>query len=121
MDIEQVRLYCLSKEHSTEDMPFDDTFVTFKVAGKIFAGLPLEKPGMLVLKCNPEIFDDLCARYPSVEQAWHWHKKFWIQMHICESDITDELVRKLIDDAYIQVVAKFSRKRRIELGLEDLF
>lgn len=121
MNIEQVRLLCLSKAHTTEDMPFDDTFVTFKVAGKIFAGLPLEHPGLLVLKCNSEYFDDLCAAYPSIHQAWHWHKKHWVQLQLDGSDISDALVRRLIDDAYIQVIAKFSRKLRVELDLEELF
>lgn len=44
MTIEDARIYCLSKPHATEDMPFGDDYVTFRIGGKIFAGLPLEKP-----------------------------------------------------------------------------
>lgn len=116
MDIEEARIRCLSKPHTTEEMPFDDTYVAFKVAGKIFAGLPLESPGLYVLKCDPEAFDDLVAEHPSIQQAWHWHKKHWIQIQLNGPDITDKLVKELTDKAYDAVVAKFTKKLKAELG-----
>ncbi|HNZ85954.1 MAG TPA: MmcQ/YjbR family DNA-binding protein, partial [Paludibacteraceae bacterium] len=36
MNIEEVRTYCLSKPYVTEDFPFDETVLVFRVAGKIF-------------------------------------------------------------------------------------
>lgn len=43
MNIEDVREYCLSLAHATEDMPFDESTVAFRVGGKIFAMLGLER------------------------------------------------------------------------------
>ncbi|PYJ50104.1 MAG: hypothetical protein DME87_07330 [Verrucomicrobia bacterium] len=37
MDLEQFREYCLSKVAATENMPFGEGVLVFKVAGKIFA------------------------------------------------------------------------------------
>ena len=37
MNIEQLREYCLSKKAVTEDFPFDEHTLVFKVLGKMFA------------------------------------------------------------------------------------
>ena len=52
MDIESIRQYCLQKLYVSEEFPFDETTLVFKVAGKMFACMPLEKPDMLVLKSS---------------------------------------------------------------------
>ena len=58
----------------------------------------------------------LCCRYSAIEPAWHFNKKYWNQ-HLYAA-LDDEVVMHLIDHSYDEVVKKFSRKRRIELGLE---
>ena len=116
MDIENVRQYCLQKLHTTEEFPFDDMTLVFKVAGKMFACLPLNKPDMLVLKCDADYAIELRDKYSAIESAWHFNKKYWNQ-HIL-SALDDDLVMHLIDHSYNEVVKKFSRKRRIELCLE---
>ncbi len=55
MNIEQIREYCLKKKGVTEEFPFDEETLVFKVAGKIFllasfASIPLQ----INLKCDPE-------------------------------------------------------------------
>lgn len=116
MDIENIRQYCLQKLHTTEEFPFDDVTLVFKVAGKMFACLPLNKPDMLVLKCDADYAIELRDKYSAIESAWHFNKKYWNQ-HIL-SALDDELIKHLIDHSYNEVVKKFSRKRRIELCLE---
>lgn len=116
MDIENIRQYCLQKLHTTEEFPFDDMTLVFKVAGKMFACLPLNKPDMLVLKCDADYAIELRDKYSAIESAWHFNKKYWNQ-HIL-SALDDDLVMHLIDHSYNEVVKKFSRKRRIELCLE---
>ncbi len=37
MDIVEFRKYCLSKPGTSEDYPFDETTLCFRVEGKIFA------------------------------------------------------------------------------------
>ena len=54
MNIESVREYCLSLPQTTEDFPFDESTLAFRIEGKIFAMVDLEKTEWFVLKCNPE-------------------------------------------------------------------
>ena len=116
MNIEEIREYCLQKPYSTEEFPFDDTTLVFKVAGKMFACLPLERSDMLTLKCDASYAIELRERYSAIEPAWHFNKKYWNQHLIPALD--DELIKSLIDHSYAEVIKKFSRKRRIELNLE---
>ena len=113
MDIESIRDYCLRKRAATEEFPFDDTTLVFKVAGKMFACMPLEKPDMLILKCDADRAIELRDRYSAIEAAWHFNKKYWNQ-HII-SMLDDRLLMELIDHSYDEVVKKLSRTKREEL------
>ena len=54
MNIESFRDFCLSLPNVTEDFPFDDTTLVFRVGGKIFAIIDLVDTEWFVLKCNTE-------------------------------------------------------------------
>jgi len=54
MNIETARDYCLSLPLVNEDFPFDETTLVFRIGGKIFAMMDLEKTEWFVLKCAPE-------------------------------------------------------------------
>jgi predicted DNA-binding protein (MmcQ/YjbR family) len=72
MNIEEIREYCLSKKEVSESLPFNDTAMVFKVAGKMFALLDLsEDQRGLSLKCDPELAIELREHYPEVTGAWH--------------------------------------------------
>lgn len=115
MDIEEVREYCLGKFLAAESFPFDDDTLVFKVAGRIFACLSLQRPDVLILKCEPDYAIELRDRYPAIEPAFHFNKKHWNQHWLPQLD--DALVRSLIDHSYAEVLKKLSRKLRSELGL----
>ena len=55
MNIESAREYCLSLPQVTEDFPFDETTLVFRIGGKIFAMLDLENTEWFVLKCQPVV------------------------------------------------------------------
>ena len=113
MDIETVREYCLSKRATTEEFPFDDTTLVFKVAGKMFACMPLEKADMLILKCDAEYALELREEYSAIEPAWHFNKKYWNQLRI--SELEEGLLKRLIDHSYDEVTRKMPRKLREEI------
>ncbi len=60
MDIEQIRAYCLSKPHATEDFPFDETTLVFRVMNKIFASIGLDNVYWFA-KCDPEYAIESCV------------------------------------------------------------
>lgn len=119
MDIEAVRDYCLSLPLVTEDFPFDETTLVFRVGGKIFAMMDLERTEWFVLKCAPEYAIELRERYPEIAPAWHMNKKHWNQLNLFGS-LPDELVCSLICHSYNEVVKKMPKRVRMEAGIQFL-
>lgn len=111
MNIEDVRLYCLSLPLATEDFPFDDTTLAFRVLGKIFAMIDLENTQWFVLKCDPDYAIDLRDKHPEIAGAWHMNKKYWNQIDLFGA-LPDNLIISLINHSYAEVVKKMTRKAR---------
>ena len=105
----------MGKPWATEEFPFDETTLVFKVAGKMFACLPLERSEWLMLKCDADYAIELRDRYEAIAPAWHFNKKYWNQHLIPALD--DDLIKHLIDHSYEEVVKKLTRKVRAELNL----
>ena len=99
---------------ATEDFPFDDTTLVFRVMGKIFASIGLDDVDWFCLKCDPDYAIELRERYAGIAGAWHWNKKYWNQLAQGD-DLSDEMVRHLIDHSYDEVVKKLTRKQRESL------
>ena len=83
MNIDNFREYCLRKPGTTEEFPFDNETLVFKVMGKMYAlsGLKSWEEGepRINLKCDPERALELRADYPeSVLPGFHMNKKHCI-------------------------------------------
>ena len=76
MNVEDIRAYCLSLPLTTEDFPFDEDCLAFRVQGKIFAMINLENTKWFVLKCNPDYAVELRERHREIEGAWHMNKRY---------------------------------------------
>ncbi|MBQ8760496.1 MAG: MmcQ/YjbR family DNA-binding protein [Bacteroidales bacterium] len=113
MNIELIREYCLQKPFTNESFPFDDSTLAFKLMGKIFACLDLNRPNLVVLKCDPEYALELRQRYEGVEAAWHWNKKHWNQVYL-NRDVSETLVYSLIDHSYELVFNKIPKRVKNE-------
>lgn len=104
MNIETIREYCLSKKGAEEDYPFDEETLVFKVRGKMFALIPLEKiPLQINLKCDPEKAIELREKYEDVLPGWHMSKKHWNTI-ILEGNIRWNDLKDWIDHSYDEVV-----------------
>lgn len=113
MNVESLREYCLSLPLATEDFPFDETTLVFRVVGKIFAMLDLERPDVVSLKCNPDYALQLREEHPEISGAWHMNKKYWNQVNL-SGHLEDELVQGLVRHSYAEVMKKLTRKERAE-------
>lgn len=60
---------------TSEDMPFDDDTLVFRVANSISCIALSARPTRLLLKCDPELAIDLRERYRAVEPAFHMNKE----------------------------------------------
>ena len=113
MNIEDARLYCLSKENVTEDFPFDETTLAFRVENKIFAICDLENTKWFCVKCDADYAIELRDRYiGAIEPAWHFNKKYWNQHAI--SQLNDALIKELIDHSITEVIKKLPKIRQRE-------
>lgn len=113
MNIETIRNYCLSLPLATEDFPFDETTLVFRVLGKIFAMVDLEHPEWVSLKCSPEYALELRDAHTEIEGAWHMNKKYWNQVNLT-GRLDDAFVQGLVRHSYSEVVRKMTRKERME-------
>lgn len=113
MNVESLREYCLSLPLATEDFPFDETTLVFRVVGKIFAMLDLERPDVVSLKCNPDYALQLREEHPEISGAWHMNKKYWNQVNL-DGHLEDAFVCGLVRHSYAEVVKKLTRKERAE-------
>lgn len=115
MDIESIREYCLSLPKVTEDFPFDDTTLVFRIGGKIFAMMDLENASKLTLKSDPNQALILRDKYSEISGAWHMNKKYWNQLNLY-GQLSDTLVKQLIRHSYSEVVKKFPKRRQQEFS-----
>lgn len=113
MDIETIRDYCIRKKGTTEEFPFDNVTLVFKVMGKMYACIGLDNPEWLSLKCKPEYALELREHHSGIEEAYHFNKKYWNQVSL-QGDIDDKLILLLIDHSYEEVIKKFTRKLKKE-------
>lgn len=118
MNIEQVREYTLSLNGVTEDQPFGDNIITFRLEGKIFVCLWLgggehdmkDSTPRLALKLLPERNVELREHYSAVQPAWHWNKKHWSDVYYELLD--DTLVQEWIRESYGLITSKLPKAIR---------
>lgn len=115
MDIETLRLYCLSKPATTEGLPFGEDVLVFKV-GKMFALISISQPHSVNLKCKPSYAEELREKHPEITPGYHMSKIHWNTVSLTGA-LTDAFLRSLIDHSYDLVVASLSKKERAALGV----
>ena len=119
MNIEQLRDYCLNKKGVTEDFPFDEDALVFKVLGKMFllTSLKAWEAGTqsVNLKCEPDYAQELRAEYDSIEPGFHMNKKHWNTVRIHKGELQPQFILKLVDHSYDMVVKGMPKKLRESL------
>lgn len=116
MNLADLREYCLKKKGKiTEEFPFDEETLVFKVFGRMFLLTNVNDiPLSMNLKCDPERAIELRERYPAVTPGYHMNKKWWNTVD-ADGSIPDALVYELIDHSYDEVVKKLPVKLRTKL------
>ena len=108
------RDYCLSLPNATEDMPFGDDTLVFKVGGKIFLLTNLEGPLSINLKCEPEYAITLREEHSSIRPGFHMNKKHWNTVDM-DGLLSDKFIIELINHSYQQVYLTLSKKVKSDL------
>ncbi|WP_143962249.1 MmcQ/YjbR family DNA-binding protein [Litoribacter populi] len=114
MDIEIFRDYCLGLPGVTEDTPFDEDTLCFRVGGKIFAITDITSFESINLKCNPEKAVELRELYTGILPGYHMNKKHWNTVS-CDGSISQKLILELTDHSYDLVLKSLPKKTQAEI------
>lgn len=125
MDIEQVRNFTLTMNGVTEDQPFGDDIITYRIEGKIFLCLWLgggkhdmnDDQPRFALKLTPERNEELREHYSAILPAWHWNKKHWSDVYY--EQLEEHLVMDLIRESYALVVSKLPKSLRLKYMVDS--
>ena len=114
MHIEAFREYCLSLPGTTEEFPFGEETLVFKVGGKMYALTDVDLFESINLKCDPEKAVELRERYPAVQPGYHMNKKHWNTV-LTDGSVPDLLLKEWIKESYHLVVEGLPKKVRESL------
>ena len=114
MTLDHFREYCLSFKGTTEELPFDENTLVFKVLGKMFALCNMMSFEFTNLKCDPEKAVNLREEHTEVTPAWHMNKKHWNSVSFI-GDLSDQQIENWIEDSYNLVVKNMPKALREQL------
>ncbi|WP_017416900.1 MmcQ/YjbR family DNA-binding protein [Clostridium tunisiense] len=115
MNVETLKKYCDSKKSSTNDFPFDNETLVYRIGSKIFALIRLNSnPLQVNLKCDPYMAQCLRFDYPSITPGYHMNKKYWNTLNI-DGSLSDEFIEHLIDISYDVVFNSLAKRLQKEI------
>ncbi len=117
MNIEELRSYCLSKKGVTEEFPFDEYTLVFKVMGKMFALTGLDSEETTVnLKCKPDYAVELREEFSDyIFPGYHMNKQHWNTINY-SGGLKDKFAKEVVDHSYELVVSGLTKKQKEELN-----
>ncbi len=119
LDYSQIRSHCMAKPGTTEETPFDEITVTFKVKGKMYVLInPEGMPLRMNLKCDPETAEALRELHQAIQPGYHMNKTHWNTVTI-DGSIPDDEILRMIDYSYKLVAESLPKSVRAELGLQE--
>lgn len=122
MELEEIKTYCQSKLYVTEEFPFGDVPICYKLSGKIFVQLyPYEYDYKITLKCTVDAGQFYREVYPQkVVRGYHCppvQQPYWNTIYL--DDFPDDELLNMIDLAYDTVLSKLSKKDRKRIREEQ--
>jgi len=109
MNIETLRVYCLSKPAVEESLPFGPDTLVFKANGKIFLLASLDtEPLQFNVKCDPEKAIELREEFACVIPGYHMNKKHWNTV-VVDGSVPVKRIKEWIDHSYELVTGKKTR------------
>src|SRR5438309_11503286 len=114
MDIEQVRTYCLSFPHATENVQCGNDLV-FKIAGKMFAVVVLEGASKYCLsfKCTEEKFAELIEQ-DGIDPAPYSARYHWVAFKSFDV-LSEKELKGLLRNSYDLVLGRLSKKTKAQI------
>ena len=123
-DWRRIHEYCMNKPCVYETRPFGVDPICYRVAGKIFAQLtPKENWFKITLKTNPNAADFYRRMYPGVVlRGYHCppvQQPYWNTIDLDQFE--EDLLWKMLDEAYEEVIKKLPKRDRERLPLIEQY
>jgi predicted DNA-binding protein (MmcQ/YjbR family) len=115
LNIEEIRDYCLVKPGVTEDMPFGEDTLVFRVGEKLFLLTSISDSTQFNVKCDPELAVELRERYSEVRPGYHMNKKHWNTVHT-DGSLSRKQICEMIDHSYELVLKSLPKKVQDEIS-----
>ena len=114
MNIEEIRDYCLAKPGVTEDMPFGEDTLVFRVGEKLFLLTSLSQGDRFNVKCDPEHAIELREQHTEVQPGYHMNKKHWNTVHT-NGSLSRRHICDMIDHSYDLVLKSLPKNIRDQI------
>jgi len=114
VNIEEIRDYCLAKPGVTEDMPFGEDTLVFRVGEKIFLLTSLSQGDRFNVKCDPEHAMELREQHTEVQPGYHMNKKHWNTVHT-NGNLSLREICDMIDHSYELVLKSLPKNIREQI------
>jgi predicted DNA-binding protein (MmcQ/YjbR family) len=115
MNIESLRDFCLGLPGCTEDFPFDESTLAFRVSNKIFLLTDVDEGHSFNAKCDPEWAIELRELHPdAILPGYHMNKKHWNTV-LLHADLDERLLREMIRHSYELIRNSLPKAQRLAL------
>ena len=111
MNRDQAISFCESLPSAEASFPFDEHTLVFKIAGKMFAMLPLEKEPQIALKFSPDVLESLRESHAAIFKGAYLNPIHWGGVYLDNSASPKE-IQNWIKTSYNLVVAKLPVAQR---------
>lgn len=98
--------------YTTEEFPFNETTLVYKVGGKMFLLVDIHETERITLKSSPSEVEDLTERYDWITRGFHMNKTHWLTLDLSSLHASQSLAKNLMLASYNLVYQGLSKKVR---------
>jgi len=119
MKYEWVDDYCLAKKGVEKDYKVEWSMTRYMIHGKMFLSLGGDKYGkpIYTVKLEPEHGILLREQFPEIVPGYYSNKMHWNSVYV-DGNVSDEMMREMVDEAYSIVFAALPKKVQAEIEAE---
>ncbi|GAA0722588.1 MmcQ/YjbR family DNA-binding protein [Clostridium malenominatum] len=108
--------YCLSKKAAEKDFKVEWNATRYLIGGKMFLmqGGDKNKKAIATMKCEPTFGQLLREKYEHIIPGYYMNKEHWNSVYL-EGDVSDDILKQMIDMSYELVLNSLSKKKIQEI------
>ena len=110
-----IERYCMTLPGATKNIQWEKDLV-FKVGGKMFCCMGIEKTSKFSFKVENERFLEMTDQ-PGIIPAPYLARAKWVQVDPAQTDLNLTALKPLLKRSYELVAAKLPKKTRVQLGI----